>query len=195
MSTRSFIGRLNRDDRNLSLGVYHHSDGYLDGVGDTLFQVAQVYIDDLESLLILLIDEHPSGWSTINNWNGDPDRLIGFDQRDAVQDVAEAILPETMDFMERAMTAYDQAMDNVGVFYDGERADEGDEPWPFREVISPDSWIEYAYLIDPEAKTMDIFSVGSHWLRSVQVDLTGAEPDWEALERKLRRAPKAERLP
>lgn len=64
MSTRSIIAR---KKGNGFEGVYHHWDGYPEGVGQTLFKVnKKIFAGDTERMLKFLIDEHKGGWSTIN---------------------------------------------------------------------------------------------------------------------------------
>lgn len=76
MSTRAAIARPNGDG---FLGRYHHWDGYPQGLGQTLYELAQSnekrhamelpptpWNGDVEQMLKVLIDDHPAGWSTIN---------------------------------------------------------------------------------------------------------------------------------
>lgn len=88
MSTRALIGRLTAEGE--IHGRYHHSDGYLDGLGATLFGLVTGTIEspftknippDLTSEAELkivvdrvakyLIDDHKAGWSSINDANWD----------------------------------------------------------------------------------------------------------------------------
>lgn len=75
MSTRAAIARPNGDG---FLGRYHHWDGYPDGLGQALYELAQPnrnrnlmnlpptpWDGDVEKMLEVLIDQHPAGWSTI----------------------------------------------------------------------------------------------------------------------------------
>jgi len=66
MSTRGCIARSTGE--GTFKGVYHHWDGYPSGLGATLFQIYRTHFGrDLEAMLNFLIDQHPAGWSTINN--------------------------------------------------------------------------------------------------------------------------------
>jgi len=66
MSTRSCIARLTGP--NAFKGVYHHWDGYPSALGATLWRLYRTVFDrNLERMLAFLIDEHPAGWSTIND--------------------------------------------------------------------------------------------------------------------------------
>lgn len=50
-------------------GRYHHWDSYPEGLGATLFHLAQPggpFAGDLPRMLKVLLDDHPAGWSTIN---------------------------------------------------------------------------------------------------------------------------------
>lgn len=74
MSTRAAIARPTESGFT---GVYHHWDGYPSGLGWTLFTLAQPdgpFSGDVERMLTTLIDEHPGGWSTINDkdWSQAP---------------------------------------------------------------------------------------------------------------------------
>lgn len=65
MSTRSGIARRKGDGFE---GVYHHWDGYPTALGETLWKVyREQFCSDLSRMLTTLIDEHPAGWSTIND--------------------------------------------------------------------------------------------------------------------------------
>lgn len=64
MSTRGAIARVTGDGFE---GRYHHWDSYPTGLGKTLWEKYHgEFESDLERMLQALIDEHPSGWSTIN---------------------------------------------------------------------------------------------------------------------------------
>lgn len=66
MSTRACIAR--KTGPTTFQGVYHHWDGYPTALGATLWSLYHGHFKrDLEKMLSLLIDEHPAGWSTINN--------------------------------------------------------------------------------------------------------------------------------
>ena len=67
MATRAVIARTTGDGW---AGVYHHWDGYPSGLGVTLNQLAQPegpFGGDLERMMRTLIDEHPAGWSNIED--------------------------------------------------------------------------------------------------------------------------------
>lgn len=69
MSTRSAIARPvpSEDGKIKFVGVYHHWDGYPQGLGATLFELYNGFFKrDLDAMLKTLIDDHPAGWSTIN---------------------------------------------------------------------------------------------------------------------------------
>jgi hypothetical protein len=71
MSTRSIIAReLGSESPMQWEGRYHHWDGYPAGVGATLFDMYNGHFGrfekDIGGMLEFLIDEHPAGWSTIN---------------------------------------------------------------------------------------------------------------------------------
>lgn len=67
MSTRSVIGRTTDHGRTFT-GVYHHWDGYPQCLGATLWELYREHFGrDLPTMLAVLIDQHPAGWSTIND--------------------------------------------------------------------------------------------------------------------------------
>jgi hypothetical protein len=75
MGTRGVIAR--QTGECSFAGRYHHWDSYPDGLGATLFALAQKdgpFGGDLPKMLHVLLDEHPAGWSTINgaDWTQPP---------------------------------------------------------------------------------------------------------------------------
>ena len=65
MSTRGCIARI---DGEGFTGRYHHWDSYPRGLGATLFKLRNEHFrGDTDATLRFLIDDHPAGWSTINN--------------------------------------------------------------------------------------------------------------------------------
>lgn len=65
MSTRGCIARIK--DTGFE-GVYHHWDSYPSGLGNTLWNLYHEHFNhDINAMLEYLIDNHPAGWSTINN--------------------------------------------------------------------------------------------------------------------------------
>lgn len=71
MSTRAVIARRNQEGAGFE-GRYHHWDGYPKGLGATLWELYHGHFrKDLGTMLQVLLDDHPAGWSTINNadWN------------------------------------------------------------------------------------------------------------------------------
>lgn len=74
MATRSCIVRTSDEGKTFT-GVYHHWDGYPEGLGQTLLSLYTGHFRrDLQAMLRFLIDEHPAGWSTINrdDFNAEP---------------------------------------------------------------------------------------------------------------------------
>jgi len=64
MATRGMIAR-KKTDYNFE-GRYHHWDSYPEGLGETLCKLYQGHFKrDVATMLHVLIDEHPAGWSTI----------------------------------------------------------------------------------------------------------------------------------
>jgi hypothetical protein len=66
MSTRGCIARSTGE--GTFKGVYHHWDGYPAALGATLWELYHGHFkQDLDAMLAFLIEEHPAGWSTIND--------------------------------------------------------------------------------------------------------------------------------
>ena len=65
MGTRGIIARPTPGDG--FEGRYHHWDSYPEGLGATLYNLANSdTFPNLHKMMAFLIDEHPAGWSTIN---------------------------------------------------------------------------------------------------------------------------------
>jgi hypothetical protein len=68
MGTRACIARRTGATTYNFAGRYHHWDGYPTGLGPTLFALYNGHFKrDLKAMLKYLIDDHPAGWSTIND--------------------------------------------------------------------------------------------------------------------------------
>lgn len=80
MATRGIIAR--KTDYGFR-GVYHHWDSYLSGLGATLFNLYNDHFKkDIMQMLQALIDEHPAGWSSINDADFSLDPGFGGDAED-----------------------------------------------------------------------------------------------------------------
>jgi hypothetical protein len=82
VSTRSAIARPAGDGWE---GRYHHFDGYPSGLGIELLRLHQdVFDGDVDRMTRVLIDDHPAGWSTINDsdWRQAPGFQEGFSTTD-----------------------------------------------------------------------------------------------------------------
>ena len=66
MSTRGAIATISKPEG--FKGVYHHWDSYPTGLGATLYRLYNGHFQkDLPAMLKALINDHPAGWSTIND--------------------------------------------------------------------------------------------------------------------------------
>lgn len=143
-------------------GVYCHWDGYPEGIGTMLYHVSQMY-DNLTVLRDFLFD-HPSGYSSLTEWQGDPDLLIGYDNKDELQ---------------RAMslTKYTELQNDlgIGIYYDGER--ENPDAIPMTEQDW--EYVAFVYVIFPHSRKMRVINQYTH--QSVIVNLAGEEPQWTTL--------------
>ncbi len=184
MGTRGAIARV--IDRSEGLmgfeGRYHHWDSYPEGLGKTLFQLYNGYFaKDMKKFLQVLIDDHPAGWSTIND--GDFSLPAGF-----------------MEFETRQKLSED-APHGPQCYCHGDRHEEGSSY--VTEKNASDSGCEWVYAIDAkkgvmyvlssytqvqgkETKMIGFFGCGDPnavWKPVATVDLAGAEPDWKEINR------------
>ena len=68
MATRGAIVRITDLDKGHFSGRYHHWDSYPGGLGAELFALFHGYFEkNLDRMLAFLIDQHPAGWSTIQD--------------------------------------------------------------------------------------------------------------------------------
>lgn len=167
MSTRSTIARVSRSPDGFTFrGAYHHWDGYPTALGKTLFEAYHGHFGrDVKRMLQFLIDEHPAGWSSINQ--------------------ADFALPAGFD-----------AKGGPKCYCHGSRS-EG--PHVVTEKTAAGCGCEWAYLFDEEKNRMYVCSAfhrdgnkaigyfgcgdeNAQWLPVANVDLNGAEPDWEAID-------------
>jgi hypothetical protein len=135
MATRGAIVRINED---MSFkGVYHHWDGYPDGLGQTLLDLFNSYFDrNLEFMLKTLIDDHPAGWSTINGKNFmEPP---GFNEWTPQQ--------RSEKYLE---------LNNPQCYCHGDRSEEG---WEVTQDNASGSGVEYVYAFDEKNGHMYILS-------------------------------------
>lgn len=66
MGTRGIIARI--DEKRGFAGNYHHWDSYPTQLGATLWKLYHGHFEcNLKVMLRVLIDDHPAGWSTIND--------------------------------------------------------------------------------------------------------------------------------
>lgn len=169
MSTRSVIAR--KTDSGFK-GVYHHWDGYPTALGETLFQAFNGHFKrDLDAMLGYLIDEHPAGWSTINN--ADFTQPPGFNEG-------------------RFRTS------GPHCYCHGGREEPAN---PLTEKDASSCGCEWAYVFSVEdgkpmmrvlssycpqgSKMVGFFGCGdpdAQWYSVGLVDLTAPEPDWKAIE-------------
>ena len=197
MSTRSCIARSTGE--GTFKGVYHHWDGYPTALGATLWKLHHGFFGrDMERMLAFLIDEHPAGWSTINN--ADFKLPAGYQE-------AKYRKKRNGD------NDYSKPIPHGPICYcHGKRHEEA---WPVTE--GDDCGMEWAYVFDIEKKLMHVlervytdntisttgknlghkhmvgmFGCGApghqRWQDIAAVALDGPEPDWESL-RNVQAAP------
>lgn len=183
MLTRGVIARLTGTLPPRFRGRYHHWDSYPSGLGKTLWALYHGYFDrDLNTMLGVLIDGHPAGWSTIVG--RDFNLLAGFtelaDQKIEEEDEAQGTRPEC--------------------YCHGDR---DEEAWEVTEQNACSSGCEWAYAFQPGTKPehdlmlvlssyrlsgqrmIGFFGQGDTqavWAPVAVIALRAEEPEWNALD-------------
>jgi hypothetical protein len=165
MATRGGIVRVTGE--NTFKGRYHHFDAYPDGLGKTLWDLyRERHNKNLEAMMKELIDDHPAGWSSINNadWSQSP----GYGGRIGVGE--DKGRPQCYCHGERSETPHDLTQANAG------GAD-----------------CEYIYaFVNEDGKDMmlalKMFSIRTttmfgNWKLMAKIDLNGEEPAWSELDK------------
>lgn len=180
MSTRSCIARLTSLGK--FEGVYHHWDGYPDGLGATLHELYHNHFNkDIDAMLKYLIDDHPAGWSTICS-------------RDLTQEPGYVENPENK-------ARQKQSEQPPECFCHGDRHEKG---WVVTEKNSAGGGCEYAYAFSKSedghnimvvlssyrktgGKMIGMFGFGdkdAEWRQIGVVDLDSeVGPDWETINK------------
>lgn len=175
MSTRSTIARKVSNGKAYKFrGVYHHWDGYPGALGATLHELYNGHFGkDLEAMLKYLIDDHPAGWSSINN--ADFTQEPGFEERG---------------FKTKGPQCYCH----------GGRKEKG---WEVTESNASGSGCEYGYVLYRDrsgapcmdvlsshcadgSKMIGMFGMGDDkatWALLATVKLDEPAPDWKAVEK------------
>ncbi len=183
MGTRGVIARVvERTPGAMGFeGRYHHWDSYPTGLGKTLYQLYNgFFAKDMTKFLQVLIDDHPAGWSTINDADfSKPAGWRDYPAREADDKAGKTHGPEC--------------------YCHGGRSETG---WLVTEKNASGSGAEWAYAIDVkkhemyvlssftqvEGKTVKMigfFGCGDDnatWKPVAIVNLDGAEPDWKQIE-------------
>ena len=154
MSTRGAIVRVTGDKK--FTGVYHHWDSYPDGLGKSLWSLYHEHFNkNLDAMLKVLIDDHPAGWSTINQ--KDFNYSAGFNENGDNGDTERRLRPNC--------------------YCHGDRHEYAS---PINERNIRNSWVEYVYAF--KENHMIISHNGIDGLEKLaDVDLNGKEPNWEKL--------------
>lgn len=202
MGTRSTIAR--KVDGGFK-GVYHHWDGYPTSLGKTLYKLFNTHFErDLPKMLKTLIDDHPAGWSTINN--RDFTKNPGYTEYDRPTHCSNCGVK--LEYLEPVCKACDTDMvdHRPNCYCHGTRDQKG---WEVTHENASASGCEYAYAFDEKTDTMYILSsytdIGSEtgkkdqkmigmfgvgdkdaiWKPFAEVKLRYDEPDWEEIESKI----------
>ena len=197
MSTRGVIAR--QTPRGFS-GRYHHSDSYPAGLGQALYrQCREHFKGDHQAMLRMLINDHPSGWSTMVG-GGSTDTLTDFNLEPGfVED------PGEMGSEKRERWAR-----TPQCFCHGSRVGQYPKDWRITQDTACECGCEWAYVIDRKghmaimcsyrrngSKMIGYFGSGdpkSRWLMVHLVDLTSdEEPDWEEIDAFARNFPEVKK--
>lgn len=167
MSTRSVIARPTEGSEHSWEGRYHHSDGYPSGLGKTLWDALHgSFAGDIHGLLKLLIDDHPAGWSVINdrdltkpagfvNWGDYPKKANGETDYAAIEKLGPAC------------------------YCHGAR---NEEAWELESSEKDPSDREWAYVINPLSESLAVYEADTRrWHFVGTFSLSGPEPDWKQL--------------
>lgn len=163
MSTRGIIGIKTAKSWK---GREHHWDAYPTGLGKTLWELYHGHFKkDLQKMLKVLLEDH-SGWSTINrcDWAKEP----GYDCPGKI-----SIVEHPKEWQNKRPQCYCH----------GDRA----EKLSWQTPEGDDGGAEYAYIFDPEKKTLDIMMARyrkekSIWHTVRTLSLDARNPDWTELE-------------
>ena len=168
MSTRAIIA-WGKD--NGFVGRYHHSDGYPQGLGATLFDLYRGFFKgDMHVMKRVLFDEHPAGWSSING--------------------ADFSLAPGWTSLQNRERLPDGSFDYSGprrpaCYCHGDRHETQNDIRTERSLYKTDcAWV----YIFTEGLAMQVYKIlnrksGHSELRLAgDVYLNGPEPDWEAME-------------
>ena len=162
MSTRGAIARVKGDG---FVGVYHHWDSYPKWLGKTLWELYHGHFKgDLEAMLTVLIDQHPAGWSTINNKDFTKEPGFGAGEQ-----------PECYchgDRQEEANPVTDKDAAGIGC------------EWVY-VFNDQKQMLVLASVNGDGSKMIGMFGQGNpdaKWCIQAIIELDGEEPDWEAIK-------------
>jgi hypothetical protein len=167
MSTRGVIARATGEAK--FKGVYHHSDSYGTGLGDTLIALYGGHFNrDLNRMLQVLIDESPCGWSSIVQ--KDFSLKPGYTWQKAIKDGTK-------------YEVYSKRPDY--------RRPQRFEDNPFEITENDDTDCEFAYVFETidEKNVMHVLDrakqpqgTGYYWRDIGTIDLNSDAPDWDEIE-------------
>jgi len=156
MSTRGAIVRVTGEKQ--FTGVYHHWDSYPDGLGKTLWDLYHGHFNkNIDAMLKVLIDDHPAGWSTINN--------------------KDFNIPAGFNELQNGGETNPERKNRPECYCHGDRHEYASV---VNEKTIHNSWIEYLYAFT--GTTMIIYSVSSEGIKQLEpVNLNGIEPNWDKI--------------
>ena len=184
MSTRGCIAVGTIDNFE---GRYHHSDSYPTSLGATLWELYRGHFrKDLEAMVKFLIEDHPAGWSTINNRNFDLEP--GFIDLNSEQGKKLYTPP----YDEKLFAATPPAC-----YCHGDRKESAQ--LITHKTNGGDCGLEFLYILNIRYNTISIFEwiykddgshatgmfgfgpENAHWKHLRTADLNGRKPGWKSM--------------
>jgi hypothetical protein len=175
MATRGCIAR---KAANGIEARYHHWDSYPSALGAALFHLYHDHFQcDVEAMLAVLIDQHPAGWSTIND--KDFSLAPGFSTFEFNAGVGRSFNSQLY-YQQLAVYEKTEQARRPQCYCHGERHEEGHLYTSLPEAHQ--SGAAYAYVIDSSTLCMEVYALRPNERLIAQVDLNGDEPNWDEME-------------
>ena len=207
MATRGAIARLTCVLPLQWKGRYHHQDSYPDGLGRDLWQLYHgPFAQDLDRMLQVLLDEHPTGWSSLSCLGTPPGLERGLINAlttgDPLDPPGESG-PSCYCHGDRNEEAWEVNQDNAAasgiewsyVFTSSYEVDPGG---PAGQATRQDAMLVLSSYTPSGRKAIGMFGMGdprAHWRLAAVVDLLGPEPDWNAIQEAVPAAPEVSNSP
>jgi hypothetical protein len=170
LSTRSAIVRVTGEGK--FTGVYHHWDGYTEGLGQELWHLYRNrYNKNLDAMLKELIDDHPAGWSTLVG--ADWSKKIGYKEKRELANNAPACYCHG-DRNEKAQVINEKNASRCGCEW----------VYAFTREKNKDYMLILCSFTPTGNKMIGMFGFGdpdATWKTIAKTDLSKKEPNWRKL--------------